>query len=1190
MNSHRIPPCCLWNVNRSALSDLREAVVLRWLFRWRSLPLLLLPCIASIVLWAGSLSHAAVLDVMDGLAMRLESIDGVLADDTSHVSDWTDLTGNGFNASQYANTDRRPLYVPAALPSGAPVIRFDGQNDLLTLAGQVITNQDFSVFAVVNATPANGGNQNLFGNWSGAAGNFGSSVFLGLTGYQADTDSARVRFTDTFPSAGTVRPALPHFLLDFVTDYDPTGPGSTVVSFKGIPIFSGGDLGERNLSSNPDNAPYTIGAQGDPDHGWTAGEYWTGDIAALLVYNRTLTAAEQTSVRLYLQNTYLEPVAPTLESFSPPADAVVAGLQALTLVFDEAVQNVKASDLLLNGAAVATSVTVVSAREYTFHFPQAAVGPVTVSFAADNGITDLATPPNAFAGATWNYTVVLDATPPTVASTEPPAGATVSGLSFITVVFDEDVTGVDARDLLVNGAAIATNLVVSSPRVYTFVFPEPAFGPVTVAFASANGITDLAPIPNPFAGASWSYTLDASAPLTLVPLYGLGLRLEATSGVSADDAGNVTLWTDESGSGHDAFQDRPGRNPILVPGATATGAPAVRFDGGSALLDLTGQVLTSQDFSIFAVVNATPTSSGNKNLFGNWAIVNMGNSVFVGLTGYQAPTDSATARFTDAHASAGTLANVAQHFLLEFATDNDPNGPGSSTVADNGTTIFSSDDLDAGGGRNLSSNPATDPYTIGVQGDPDHGGSAGEYWQGDVAAMLVYNRTLAPVEVAQVRQYLMATYVSQDMTPPTLVAEVPPADVTTKSLGSITVVFDEDVQGVDAGDLLINNAAIATNLIALSARQYTFQFPQPAPGPVSVAFAANAGITDLSYARNAFAGASFGYTLDPTVQPALIADGLVMQLESIAGVTADANGLVSGWADQTPNAHNAFQANPDRQPSLVAGASPSGAPVLRFDGSSDLLTLEGQVVSSQSFSIFAVVNAVPRDAGNKNLFGNWSSAAGNFTTSVFTGLTGFQAAQDSAIVRFTDGAASAGTATSLSNHCVLAFVTANDPSLPIWTVVSQNDIPTYIGGGIPARNLSSNPDTAPYTIGVQGDPDHGGTAGEYWTGDIAALLVYDRALEPAEQFAVWEYLDYTYLVPSVSPTLTIQRVTLPGGPGVRISWPQAAGSGFKVQSTTSLPATTWVSLPPATLEGNEYVVTDLLTTTPGGKFYALFKQ
>jgi len=104
-----------------------------------------------------------------------------------------------------------------------------------------------------------------------------------------------------------------------------------------------------------------------------------------------------------------------------------------------------------------------------------------------------------------------DVTPPTVLEVVPAPGSTVTELHQIEVVFDAGVAGVDASDLLLNGLA-ATNLTVISPRDYVFAFAQPSAGPCAVAWAAGHGITDLAAIPNPFAGGTWTYTLNLAPP------------------------------------------------------------------------------------------------------------------------------------------------------------------------------------------------------------------------------------------------------------------------------------------------------------------------------------------------------------------------------------------------------------------------------------------------------------------------------------------------------------------------------------------------------------------------------------------------------------------------------------------------------------------------------------------------------
>jgi hypothetical protein len=93
----------------------------------------------------------------------------------------------------------------------------------------------------------------------------------------------------------------------------------------------------------------------------------------------------------------------------------------------------------------------------------------------------------------------------------PEPGSVLRALSSLEVVFNRNVTGVDAADLQVNNQP-AASLEVHSPRNYTFRFPEPSEGLVTIAWAPDHGITDTSPEPVPFAGGGWSYTLDRQAP------------------------------------------------------------------------------------------------------------------------------------------------------------------------------------------------------------------------------------------------------------------------------------------------------------------------------------------------------------------------------------------------------------------------------------------------------------------------------------------------------------------------------------------------------------------------------------------------------------------------------------------------------------------------------------------------------
>jgi len=96
-----------------------------------------------------------------------------------------------------------------------------------------------------------------------------------------------------------------------------------------------------------------------------------------------------------------------------------------------------------------------------------------------------------------------------LASYLPVPGTRVLELSFLSVLFNKSVTGVDASDLLINGVA-ASSVATNNPNDYTFYFPQPATGTVQVAWATNHGITDVSVSMNPFGGGSWTYNLDTN--------------------------------------------------------------------------------------------------------------------------------------------------------------------------------------------------------------------------------------------------------------------------------------------------------------------------------------------------------------------------------------------------------------------------------------------------------------------------------------------------------------------------------------------------------------------------------------------------------------------------------------------------------------------------------------------------------
>ena len=213
----------------------------------------------------------------------------------------------------------------------------------------------------------------------------------------------------------------------------------------------------------------------------------------------------------------------------------------------------------------------------------------------------------------------------------------------------------------------------------------------------------------------------------------LALWLNADQGVVTNSNGQVTSWADESGNNHNGTVQ--GSGLTLVKNAI-DGQNAVQFTGSGDLL-LSGQVLTSQQYTVLAVVTDTHTNTSFHEVFSDWNSSNGITSVFLGTTN----NTPDRARFTDYMGGAedpnhtqtgvGSIASPTQPFVLT----------GVSATGD--ASIYQDQTLIADKGSAIPTRNLSDTYYVG-----DQGSAAAEYWQGDISELLVYNSALSQAQLA----------------------------------------------------------------------------------------------------------------------------------------------------------------------------------------------------------------------------------------------------------------------------------------------------------------------------------------------------------------------------------------------------------------------------------------------------------
>jgi Ca-activated chloride channel family protein len=237
----------------------------------------------------------------------------------------------------------------------------------------------------------------------------------------------------------------------------------------------------------------------------------------------------------------------------------------------------------------------------------------------------------------------------------------------------------------------------------------------------------------------------------------------------------------------------------------------------------------------------------------------------------------------------------------------------------------------------------------------------------------------------------------------------------------------------------------------------------------------------------ALAGAVEG-VIDSAVIPGR---GLAFWLRADAGVETDVGGRVLRWLDQSPNQLVAVPGSEAAAPRLLAGQI-GGQPALSFDGVQDVIAVPADINPevNPEITLIAVFRAGAIAEGEmRKLYGHddfgfdraagtdWRSATSNYA--IFAG-------EEIGVVSYFDLAPNTPTIT-VDMFTPTRFRGFVNGALALETPVANGAgfDTLYIG------NLNA-------------------TFAEYWLGDIAEVILYNRLLEDEERHAVEAYLAQKY--------------------------------------------------------------------------------
>ncbi|MBX2844053.1 MAG: VCBS repeat-containing protein [Flammeovirgaceae bacterium] len=214
----------------------------------------------------------------ENLQMWLAADLNVTKDVAGNISSWNDWSAKGSNAIQLSNTNQ-PILEENQI-NGLPSVKFNGVDQFLNFNADYLINSDYAFF-VVEARNSNKDNNYFIG------GNDISPNKGIMAGYYKEDIISLGNFDEN--------------LGNYLTDY--TIPEYAISHFE-FSADSGKYLTWNGALMDYSSDQTDLSTYNSPFIGRTLNQYFDGNIAEVIIYNKWMTEAEREDIFIYLQQKY----------------------------------------------------------------------------------------------------------------------------------------------------------------------------------------------------------------------------------------------------------------------------------------------------------------------------------------------------------------------------------------------------------------------------------------------------------------------------------------------------------------------------------------------------------------------------------------------------------------------------------------------------------------------------------------------------------------------------------------------------------------------------------------------------------------------------------------------------------------------------------------------------------------------
>lgn len=524
-----------------------------------------------------------------------------------------------------------------------------------------------------------------------------------------------------------------------------------------------------------------------------------------------------------------------------------------------------------------------------------------------------------------------------------------------------------------------------------------------------------------------------------LPMATMRLWLRADAGVTQGE-GRMPAWYDQSSHGLQGVQLATAQEPAMVANVV-NGRPVVRFDAtNNQYFSLSNFMSGATEGELFAVLKSGASA-------GLWRFGPNNNATYYSPGGIYEDFGSSTIRNTGVPTTA-----VNQFTVYQIAA-----GTNSWTSRLNGNLHYTSGSNTVG---TFSSSPLLGFNTVG-------------YFSGDIAEIIVYDQMLNPFTRGRVLAYLASKYSLTGVKYPA------PGNLTARAATSYQVNLSWTKVRPDTSYTLERKTGAGSFQAVLTTSDATYADDH---------LTANTTYDYRLHATAADGDSSYSNVATVTTAPLFLAlpqSGLRLWLTPDSA-TADGTGVTT-WHDMSGSGNDAIQANSSLRPQLVTNQI-NGRPVVRFNGTSQHLTLPFLTNGATAGDLFVILRAQTPTGVDRSLFS-------------LSGRTLYPAAGGDIADSF---GASADHSVSLSGadltqvHIYNATSTSGEWTArldrqALYTTASNT---VTMGSGSPAPLIGAD-----YVSGVPG---------AWFAGDIAEIILYDHALTDPERQIVQQQLAARY--------------------------------------------------------------------------------